>query len=51
MDTPGAYEAKVTEAFYYVTPPENDWDAKQKEQHLRLFNAPVMQANAVHRNR
>ncbi len=25
MDTPGAYETKATEAFYYVTPPETNW--------------------------
>jgi uncharacterized protein (DUF885 family) len=30
MDTPGAFETKATEAFYYVTPPEKDWTAKQK---------------------
>jgi uncharacterized protein (DUF885 family) len=48
MDTPGAYETKATEAFYYVTPPEKEWDAKQKEQHLRLFNAPVMRIITVH---
>ena len=34
MDTPGAYETKATEAFYYVTPTEKDWTAKQKEEHL-----------------
>jgi uncharacterized protein (DUF885 family) len=48
MDTPGAYETKATEAFYYVTPPEKDWSAGQKEQHLRLFNAPVMQLITIH---
>jgi uncharacterized protein (DUF885 family) len=48
MDTPGAYEDKATEAFYYVTPPEKDWPAKQKEEHLRLFNAPVMQIITIH---
>ena len=48
MDTPGAYETKATEAFYYVTPPEKDWTAKQKEEHLRLFNAPVMQIITIH---
>ncbi len=48
MDTPGAYETKATEAFYYVTPPEKEWSAKQKEQHLRLFNAPVMQIITIH---
>ena len=48
MDTPGAYETKATEAFYYVTPPEKEWDAKHKEEHLRLFNAPVMQIITIH---
>jgi uncharacterized protein (DUF885 family) len=48
MDTPGAYETKATEAFYYVTPPEKQWSAKQKEEHLRLFNAPVMQLITIH---
>src|SRR6185295_18319179 len=36
MDTPGAYETRATEAFYYVEPVEPDWDAKHKEEHLRL---------------
>jgi len=48
MDTPGAFETKATEAFYYVTPPERDWPAKQKEEHLRLFTRPVMQIITIH---
>jgi uncharacterized protein (DUF885 family) len=48
MDTPGAYETKATEAFYYGTLPEKDWSARQKEQHLRLFNAPVLQLITIH---
>ena len=48
MDTPGAYETKATEAFYYVTPTEKDWDAKHKEEHLRLFNKSVMQIITIH---
>jgi uncharacterized protein (DUF885 family) len=48
MDTPGAYETKATEAFYYVTPTEKDWDAKHKEEHLRLFNRPVMDIVTIH---
>jgi uncharacterized protein (DUF885 family) len=48
MDTPGPYEINATEAFYYVTPPEQDWDAKHKEEHLRLFNAPVMDVITIH---
>jgi hypothetical protein len=42
MDTPGPYEQKATEAFYYVTPVEPDWDDKHKEEHLRLFNPWVI---------
>ncbi len=48
MDTPGAYETKATEAFYYVTPPEKDWDARHMEEHLRLYNRPVMDLITIH---
>ncbi len=48
MDTPGAYETKATEAFYYVTPVEKDWDAKHQEEHLRLYNPYVMGMINVH---
>ena len=48
MDTPGPYETKATEAFYYVTPVEKDWDAKHAEEHLRLFNRPVIAMINVH---
>jgi uncharacterized protein (DUF885 family) len=48
MDTPGAYETRATEAFYYVTPTEKNWSASHKEEHLRLFNAPVMQIITIH---
>ena len=48
MDTPGAYEKKATEAFYYITPTEKNWPAKQKEEHLRLFNFAVMEIVTIH---
>ena len=48
MDTPGPYETKATEAFYYVTPVESDWDAKHAEEHLRLYNPPVVAMINVH---
>lgn len=48
MDTPGAYETKATEAFYYVTPVEKEWDAKHKEEHLRLYNPYVVSIIDVH---
>jgi uncharacterized protein (DUF885 family) len=48
MDTPGPYEEKATEAFYYVTPVEADWDAVHAEEHLRLYNPPVVAMINVH---
>src|SRR6185436_4802919 len=45
---PGAFETKAREAFYYVTPPEKEWDAQHKEEHLRLFNPPVMKIITIH---
>lgn len=48
MDTPGAYETKATEAFYYITPPEKEWDAQHKQEHLRLFNKYTMQMITIH---
>jgi uncharacterized protein (DUF885 family) len=48
MDTPGPFETNATEAYYYVTPPEKSWDARHKEEHLRLFNAPVLQIISIH---
>ena len=48
MDTPGPYESKATEAFYYVTPVEPEWDAKHKEEHLRAFSTYVLAMTNVH---
>jgi uncharacterized protein (DUF885 family) len=48
MDMPGPYETRATEAFYYVTPVEKDWTAEHAEEHLRLYNAPVVAMINVH---
>jgi uncharacterized protein (DUF885 family) len=48
MDTPGPFETRATEAFYYVTPVEPDWDTKRQEEHLRLYNPPVVASINVH---
>jgi uncharacterized protein (DUF885 family) len=48
MDTPGAFEARATEAFYYVTPVEADWDSTHAEEHLRLYNRAVMNIITIH---
>jgi hypothetical protein len=48
MDTPGAFETVATEAYYYVTPTEKEWDDKHKEEHLRMFNRWVTPIINVH---
>lgn len=48
MDTPGAYETKATEAFYYVTPPEKEWDNMRKLEHMRQFNRTAMDVITIH---
>jgi uncharacterized protein (DUF885 family) len=48
MDTPGAYETKATEAFYYVTPPEEHWEPRQKLEHMRQFNSKGMDVITIH---
>ena len=48
MSTPGPYETKATEAFYYVTPVEPDWTAQHADEHLRLYNPPVVAMINVH---
>lgn len=48
MDTPGAYERVATEAFYYVTPVEREWDAAHQEEHLRGFHASELPILNVH---
>jgi uncharacterized protein (DUF885 family) len=48
MDTPGPYEARATEAFYYVTPTEKEWSQRHKDEHLRLFNRPSTEIITIH---
>ncbi len=48
MDTPGAFEKRATEAYYYVTPPENDWAPQQKDEWLTAFNFYTADVVSVH---
>ncbi|MEY2547273.1 MAG: hypothetical protein QOG48_2390 [Verrucomicrobiota bacterium] len=48
MDTPGAFEKRATEAYYYVTPPEADWPNDQKEQWLTSFNYYTSDIVSIH---
>ncbi|MFL6582942.1 MAG: DUF885 domain-containing protein [Chthoniobacterales bacterium] len=48
MDTPGAFEKKATEAYYYVTPTESDWPQEQKDEWLTSFNYYTADVVTIH---
>jgi uncharacterized protein (DUF885 family) len=48
MDTPGPFEKRATEAYYYVTPTENDWPEKEKEEWLTAFNYYTSDIVSIH---
>ena len=48
MDTPGPFEKRATEAYYYVTPPESDWSDQQKEEWLTAFNYYTTDVISIH---
>jgi uncharacterized protein (DUF885 family) len=47
IDPPGPFE-KSTEAFYYVTPTEPEWDAKRKDEWLSRFNYYATDVTTIH---
>jgi uncharacterized protein (DUF885 family) len=48
MDTPGAFEAKATEAYFNVTLPDKAWSAKEVEDHMSFFNRNTIISTSVH---
>ncbi len=48
MDTPGPFEKRATEAYYYVTPTEEDWPEKEKEEWLTAFNYYTSDITSIH---
>ena len=48
MDTPGPFEKKATEAYYYVTPVEPEWPDAQKEEWLTAFNYYTTDVVSIH---
>ena len=48
MDTPGPFEKRATEAYYYVTPTEEDWPAQEKEEWLTAFNYYTSDVTSIH---
>ncbi len=48
MDSPGPFETRATEAYYYVTPVNSAWTRKQKDEWLSSFNYYTMDAVSIH---
>jgi uncharacterized protein (DUF885 family) len=48
MDTPGPFEKRATEAYYYITPTEPDWPEEQKQQWLTAFNFYTSDIVSIH---
>jgi len=48
MDTPGPFETRATQAYYYVTPTEPDWTPQQKEEWLSAFNYYDIDVTSIH---
>jgi uncharacterized protein (DUF885 family) len=48
MDTPGPFEKRATEAYYYVTPTEEDWPEKEKQEWLTAFNYYTSDIVSIH---
>ncbi len=48
MDTPGPFEKKATQAYYYITPTEDSWSEKQKNEWLTAFNDYTADVVSIH---
>ncbi len=48
MDTPGPFETRGAEAYYYVTPVEPEWSEKEKEEWLTAFNRYTSDVVSIH---
>lgn len=48
MDTPGPYETTATDAYYFVTPDEPEWDDDRAEEWLRTLNTFALEDISIH---
>jgi uncharacterized protein (DUF885 family) len=48
MDTPGPFEKRANEAYFYVTPPEANWPEEQKNEWLTSFNSYSADIISIH---
>ncbi|MGB2693932.1 MAG: DUF885 domain-containing protein [Dehalococcoidia bacterium] len=46
--TPGAFETKATEAYYYVTPPDESWPPERTDAYLKFFNRYALPGVTAH---
>jgi uncharacterized protein (DUF885 family) len=48
MDTPGPFEKRASEAYYYVTPVEENWPDNEKQEWLTAFNYYTSDVTSIH---
>lgn len=48
MDSPGPFEKKATEAYFYITPVDPAWTSKQKEDWLSMFDNYTTGITTIH---
>lgn len=48
MDTPGPFETKAAEAYYYITPVDPKWTPMQQEEWLAQFNFYTTDVVSIH---
>jgi uncharacterized protein (DUF885 family) len=48
MWTPGPFEAKPANAYYYLTDVDPSWPPERQEEHLLDFNTPTLWAISIH---
>jgi uncharacterized protein (DUF885 family) len=48
MWTPGPFEAKPTQAYYYLTDVDPSWPEERQEEHLRDYNYPTLWSISIH---
>jgi hypothetical protein len=48
MNPPGPFEKVATEAYFYITPPEESWTEKQREEWLTMFETYSTDVISIH---
>ncbi len=48
MDTPGPFDEKATESYYYITPVNKKWSPQQQEDWLKSFNYYTTDIVSIH---